>query len=119
MAAVGGKVRAGGCELALACDIRIGAEEATLMLPEAKWGGFPGAGAPHRLAMVVGYSHALELIATGKEIDAAEMARIGFAQHLRPKGEVKTAALGTARAIAANGPLATRGAKRKIGRAHV
>src|SRR3546814_6311453 len=62
IAAIGGKVLAGGCELALACDIRIVAEEATLMLPEAKWGGFPGAGAPHRLAMVVGYSHALELI---------------------------------------------------------
>lgn len=112
IAAIAGKIMAGGSELALACDIRIAGEHSTLMLPEAKWGGFPGAGAPHRLPMVVGYSHALELIASGKEIDAAEMARIGFAQHIRPKGAVKDAATETARAISANGPLATRGTKR-------
>lgn len=112
IAAIAGKVVAGGSELALACDIRIVSQDAALMLPEAKWGGFPGAGAPHRLPMVVGYSHALELIATGRQIDAREMERIGFAQHLKPAGDVKAAALETARAIAANGPLATRGAKR-------
>lgn len=112
IAAIAGRVLAGGSELALACDIRIVAEHATLMLPEAKWGGFPGAGAPHRLPMVVGYAHAVELLASAKEIDAAEMARIGFAQHVRPKGAVKAAAMETARAIGANGPLATRGAKR-------
>lgn len=112
IAAIGGKVMAGGAELALACDIRIVSDAATLAFPEAKWGGFAGAGAPHRLPMVVGYAHALELLATAKEIDAAEMARIGFAQHLRPRGAVKAAAAETARAIAANGPLATRGAKR-------
>ena len=111
IAAINGKLMAGASELALACDIRIAGAHSTLMLPEARWGGFPGAGAPHRLPLAVGHAHALELIATGKEIDAAEMARIDFVQHIHEKGEVLAAALQTATAIGANGPLATRGAK--------
>jgi enoyl-CoA hydratase/carnithine racemase len=111
IAAINGKVMAGASEVALACDIRIAGEHSTLMLPEARWGGFPGAGAPHRLPMAVGHAHALELIATAKEIDAKEMERIGFIQHIHPKGNVLAAALETAQAIGANGPLATRGSK--------
>lgn len=112
IAAINGRIVAGASELALACDIRIAGEHSTLMLPEAKWGGFPGAGAPHRLPMAVGHGHALELIATGKEIDAAEMERIGFVQHVHPRGKVHAAAAELAAAVGANGPLATRGAKR-------
>lgn len=112
IAAINGRIMAGASELALACDIRIAGEHATLMLPEARWGGFPGAGGPVRLPMAVGHGHALELIATGKEIDAEEMARIGFVEHVHPKGEVPAAARAIADAIGANGPLATRGAKR-------
>ena len=111
IAAINGKIMAGASEIALACDIRIAGEHSTLMLPEARWGGFPGAGAPRRLPMAVGHAHALELIATAKEINAAEMERIGFVQHVHPKGKVLEAALATAQAIGANGPLATRGAK--------
>lgn len=111
IAAINGKIMAGASEVALACDIRIAGKHSTLMLPEARWGGFPGAGAPHRLPMAVGHAHALELIATSKEIDAWEMERIGFVQHIHPKGTVLAAALKTAQAIGANGPLATRGAK--------
>ena len=111
IAAINGKIMAGASEIALACDIRIAGENSTLMLPEARWGGFPGAGAHHRLPMAVGHAHALELIATAKEINAAEMERIGFVQHVHPKGKVLEAALATAQAIGANGPLATRGAK--------
>ncbi len=112
IAAINGRIVAGASELALACDIRIAGEHSTLMLPEAKWGGFPGAGAPHRLPMAVGHGHAIELIASGKEIDAVEMARIGFVNHHHPKGQVLAAAAKLAAAIGANGPLATRGAKR-------
>ena len=112
IAAINGKVVAGASELALACDIRIAGEHSTLMLPEAKWGGFPGAGAPHRLPMAVGHAHALELIASGKQIDAKEMTRIRFVNHLHPKGKVLAAAVELAKTIGANGPLATRGAKR-------
>lgn len=112
IAAINGRIVAGASELALACDIRIAGEHSTLVLPEAKWGGFPGAGAPHRLPMAVGHSHAIELIASGKEIDAAEMSRIGFVNHVHPKGDVLAAATELAQTIGANGPLATRGAKR-------
>jgi len=111
IAAINGKIMAGAAEVALACDIRIAGEHSTLVLPEARWGGFPGAGAPHRLPMAVGHAHALELIATAKEIDAKEMERIGFVQHVHPRGQVLAAALETAQAIGANGPLATRGSK--------
>ncbi len=112
IAVINGGIRAGASELALACDIRLAAEHATLALPEAKWGGFPGAGAPHRLPMVVGHGRALELIATGREIDAATMERIGFVEYVYPAGELWNAAMEMARQIGANGPLATRGAKR-------
>ena len=110
--AINGKIVAGASELALACDIRIAGAHSTLMLPEARWGGFPGAGGPVRLPMAVGHGHAIELIASGKEIDAGEMERIGFVNHLHPRGEVLSAAAKLAAAIGANGPLATRGAKR-------
>ena len=112
IAVINGSIRAGATELALACDIRLVADHATLALPEAKWGGFPGAGAPHRLPMVVGHGRALELIATGREIDSGTMERIGFAEYVYPADSLWDAALGMARQIGANGPLATRDAKR-------
>ncbi len=112
IAAINGAIMAGAVELALACDIRIAADDATLSMPEAKWGGFPGAGAPHRLGMAVGHARALELICTGREIDAAEMDRIGLVQALHPRAKVKDAAHAMALTIGTNGPLATRGAKR-------
>ncbi len=112
IAAINGSIRAGATELALACDIRLVADHATLALPEARWGGFPGAGAPHRLPLVVGHGRALELIATGREIDAAMMERIGFAEYAYPASDLWGAAMEMAQQIGANGPLATRGAKR-------
>ncbi len=112
IAAINGDIMAGAVELALACDIRIAADDATLTMPEAKWGGFPGAGAPHRLGMAVGHARALELICTGREIDATEMDRIGLVQALHPRAAVKDAAQAMALTIGTNGPLATRGAKR-------
>ncbi len=112
VAVINGSIRAGASELALACDIRLAADHVTLALPEAKWGGFPGAGAPHRLPMVVGHGRALELIATGREIDADMMERIGFVEYVYPARDLWDAATEMARQIGANGPLATRGAKR-------
>ena len=101
-----------GFELALACDIRLVAEHAMLSMPEAKWGGFPGAGGPVRLPTVVGHGHAMELIGTGREINADEMARIGLVEHVHPTNVLRQAARAMAETIGANGPLATRGAKR-------
>ena len=112
IAAINGDIMAGAVELALACDIRLAADDVTLMMPEAKWGGFPGAGGPHRLGMAVGHARALEPIGTGRQIDAAEMERIGLVQALHPRAALKDAAHAMALTIGANGPLATRGAKR-------
>ncbi len=112
IAAINGTVMAGAVELALACDIRLVADHATLSMPEAKWGGFPGAGGPVRLPTVVGHGRAMELISTGREIDADEMARIGLVEHVHPKDALRDAAQAMAETIGANGPLATRGAKR-------
>jgi enoyl-CoA hydratase/carnithine racemase len=68
IAAFNGAARAGAAELSLACDIRLAATHATFRLPEALWGGFPGAGGPVRLPGIVGRARALELICTGREI---------------------------------------------------
>lgn len=112
IAALNGKAAAGAVELALACDLRYAAAGATMVMPEAAWGGFPGAGGPIRLPMIVGRARALELICTGREIDAAEMERLGIVQGVFPAerfaGEVRK----VAEKIAAAGPLAVRGAKR-------
>jgi enoyl-CoA hydratase/carnithine racemase len=107
IAALNGVTRAGAAELALACDLRIAAEHAKFSLPEAKWGGFPGAGAPVRLPMIVGKARSLELICTGRELNAAEMQRYGLV--LEPQSAQELAAR-----IAACGPLAIRGAKRIV-----
>ena len=114
VAAINGKVLAGAAELCLACDLRYVASHATFSMPEASWGGFPGAGAPVRLPMLVGKARAIELICTGREIDAAEMERIGLVQAIYPGDRFAEAVATTARRIAASGPLATKGAKRII-----
>jgi enoyl-CoA hydratase len=107
-----GLVRAGAVELALACDIRIAGDHVKLSSPEAKWGGFPGAGAPVRLPSIIGMGRALELLCTGREIDAQEMERIGLVDRVVGRGSVHATLDEMARTIAENGPLATKGAKR-------
>lgn len=114
IAAINGKVLAGGVELCLACDIRYAAAHATLCMPEAQWGGFPGAGGPVRLPQIVGRARALEIICTARELDAATMREYGLVQEVKPGGELRGFVAGIAARIAANGPLATRGAKRIV-----
>jgi len=114
IAALNGIARAGAAELSLACDIRLAAAHATFALPEALWGGFPGAGGPVRLPMLVGRARALELMCTGREIDAAEMERLGLVLAVHPSGRLLAEATALAVRIAASGPLATRGAKRIV-----
>jgi len=114
IAGLNGYVRAGAVELILACDIRIAAEHARLSSPEAKWGGFPGAGAPVRLPNIIGAGRALELLCTCREIDATEMERIGLIERKVSKDGVHAEINRLASAIAENGPLATRGAKRIV-----
>ena len=112
VAAINGKAVAGAAELCFACDLRYAVSNATCVMPEAAWGGFPGAGAPVRLPLLVGRARALELICTGREIDAAEMERLGLVQAVYPPAQFSQAVAETARSIAASGPLAIRGAKR-------
>ena len=111
IAAINGAIVAGAVELALACDIRLAADHVLMTMPEAKWGGFPGAGGPVRLPGVVGHGRAMELIATGRTITASEMESYGVVEHVYPKDALRQAAQAMAETIAANGPLATRGAK--------
>ena len=112
IAAFNGAARAGAAELSLACDIRLAAAHATFRLPEALWGGFPGAGGPVRLPGIVGRARALELICTGREIDAVEMERLGLVLGVYPADRLRAEAQALAARIGASGPLATRGAKR-------
>ena len=84
IAALNGAARAGAAELSLACDIRLAAAHATFALPEALWGGFPGAGGPVRLPALVGRARALEIICTGRELGAAELERLGLVLGVYP-----------------------------------
>src|SRR6266446_9970776 len=114
IAALNGVARAGAAELSLACDIRLAAAHATFALPEALWGGFPGAGGPVRLPMLVGRARALEIMCTGRELDAAELQRLGLVLAVHPGERLLPEAQALAARIAASGPLATRGAKRIV-----
>jgi len=114
IAALNGAARAGAAELSLACDIRLAAAHATWALPEALWGGFPGAGGPVRLPMLVGRARALEIMCTGRELDAAELERLGLVLAVYPADRLLAEAHALASRIAASGPLATRGAKRIV-----
>ena len=112
IAGLNGFVIAGAVELALACDIRIAGDHVRLMSPEARWGGFPGAGAPVRLPAIVGMGYALDLLCTGREIGADEMLRIGLVERVVSRDALHVTVDELARTIAENGPLAVRGVKR-------
>jgi enoyl-CoA hydratase/carnithine racemase len=114
IAALNGAARAGAAELSLACDIRLAASHATWALPEALWGGAPGAGGPVRLPALVGRARALEIICTGRELDAVELERLGLVLAVHPAGRLLPEALALAARIAASGPLAIRNAKRIV-----
>src|SRR5438046_9614846 len=92
IAALNGAARAGAAELSLACDIRLAAAHATFALPEALWGGFPGAGGPVRLPAIVGRARALELICTGRELGAPELGRPGLVLSAPPADRLLTEA---------------------------
>lgn len=114
IAALNGATRAAGAELSLACDIRLAASHATFGVPEAKWGGFPGAGAPVRLPGIVGKARALELLCAARELDASEMLAFGIVLEVYPKEELRLRTSDLAERIGTCGPLAVRGAKRIV-----
>ena len=106
IAAVNGFALGGGCELAMACHIRIASENAKLGLPEVKLGIGPGYGGTQRLPRLVGRGRALQLILTGEMIDAAEAYRIGLVNKVVPLAELKAEAERMLRQILAQGPVA-------------
>ncbi len=111
IAAVNGYALGGGCELAMACDIRIASEKAKFGQPEVKLGIIPGFSGTYRLPKLVGQGYAKEMIYSGRTIDAAEALRIGLVNHILPPEELMDYVLGLARDIRANAPIAVRKAK--------
>jgi enoyl-CoA hydratase len=106
IAAINGFALGGGCELAMACHIRIASEAAKLGQPEVKLGLVPGYGGTQRLPRLVGKGRALQLLLTGEMIDAQEAWRIGLVNRVVPAAELIPAATAMLQAILANGPLA-------------
>jgi len=114
IAAIRGFALGGGLELALACDIRIAAEDAQLGLTESNLAIIPGGGGTQRLPRLVGRGKALEMILTGMRVPAAEALRIGLVERVVPVAELMPAAQGLARDIAAKAPIALRYAKEAV-----
>jgi enoyl-CoA hydratase len=108
IAAVNGFALGGGCELALACHIRVAADSAKFGQPEVSLGVIPGYGGTQRLPRAVGRARAMEMILTGGMIDAAEALRIGLVNAVVPKGEVMQAARAMASLITSKSQPAVR-----------
>ncbi|BBH64478.1 enoyl-CoA hydratase [Actinoplanes sp. OR16] len=114
VAAVTGWALGGGCELALACDWRVVADDAKLGQPEIKLGIIPGAGGTQRLARLIGPAKAKDLIFSGRMVDAEEALRIGLADRVVPAAEVYGTAAELVRAYTTGPALALRAAKQAI-----
>ncbi|MFB9234167.1 enoyl-CoA hydratase-related protein [Plantactinospora siamensis] len=114
VAAITGYALGGGCELALACDWRVVAEDAKLGQPEIRLGIIPGAGGTQRLARLVGPARAKDLIMTGRMVDAAEALRIGLADRVVPADQVYDAAAELVRPFLTGPAQALRAAKQAV-----
>jgi len=114
IAAVSGYALGGGCELTLACDMIVASEEAEFGQPEILLGIIPGGGGTQRLARVMGKQRAMELVLTGRRIDAAEAHSLGIVTRLAPPDGWLDAALELAAEVAERPPLAARLAKQAV-----
>ena len=114
IAAVNGFALGGGCELALACDLRIAAENAVFGLPEPTLGIIPGAGGTQRLPRVVGLGRAKEMILTNARWDARRALEVGLVSEVVPLADLPRAARAWAERVLALGPLAVRLAKASL-----
>src|SRR5687768_6483995 len=114
VAAVSGYALGGGCELALACDMIVASETAEFGQPEILLGIIPGGGGTQRLARVMGKQRAMELVLTGRRIDAAEAARLGIVNQVAPPKRWLEQALELAEVVASRPPLAARLAKQAV-----
>ena len=117
IAAVAGFALGGGCEVAMMCDLIIAADNARFGQPEIKLGVIPGMGGTQRLVRAVGKSKAMEMILTGRMMDAAEAERCGLVARLVPLADLMNEAMKTAEAIAAMPLPAAMAAKEAVNRA--
>lgn len=114
IAAVGGYALGGGCELAMLCDMIVASENARFGQPEILLGIIPGAGGTQRLARTLGKYRTMEMVLTGAQISAQEMAAHGLVNRVVPKGEHLSEALKLAKTVAAQAPIAARLAKEAV-----
>ncbi len=114
IAAVSGFALGGGCELALVCDLIVASETAEFGQPEITLGILPGGGGTQRLARVLGKQRAMELVLTGRRMDAAEAERFGLVNEVAPEGEWLDRAMDLAQRIAKRPPIAVRLAKQAV-----
>ena len=114
IAMINGFALGGGCELALACDVRIASRAARLGQPEIKLGIIPGGGGTQRLPRLIGSGRALRMILTGEVVDAVEAERIGLVDILTENDDLHRTTMELARAMAAQSPLTVRIAKTAV-----
>ena len=114
IAAVNGPALGGGAELALTCDIRVASPKAKFGQTEIKWGMIPSCGACQRLRLITGMGIAREIIFTGRVLEAAEAHRLGIYNRLVPGEKLLDEAMGLAKEIADNPPLAVKQAKKVL-----
>jgi enoyl-CoA hydratase len=114
IAAVGGFALGGGCELAMHCDIIVASENARFGQPEILLGIIPGAGGTQRLARTLGKYRTMEMVLTGVQFSAQEMANLGLVNRVVPKGEHMSEAMKIAQTVAAQPPIAVRLAKESV-----
>jgi enoyl-CoA hydratase len=117
IAAVRGFALGGGCELAMACDLVVAGDDARFGQPEIGLGVMPGAGGTQRLTRAIGKARAMEMILTGRSIDAREAERLGLVTRVVPAEATLEAALALAAEIAAMPPVAVAAAKRAVNEA--
>jgi enoyl-CoA hydratase/carnithine racemase len=114
IAAINGFALGGGCELAMCCDIRLASDRAQLGLTELTLGIIPGGGGTQRLPRLIGRGKALELILTGKRIEAHEALRLGLVEQVVPHEQLMPAVEDLAQMIISRAPLAVKYAKEAI-----
>jgi len=114
IAVVNGPALGGGCEIALACDLRVIADDAQIGLTETRIGVIPGAGGTQRLPRLIGAARALEMMMTGEPVTGLRAAAIGLANRAVPSAELDACALEVARSLAARSPLGLRAIKNLV-----
>lgn len=117
IAAVAGFALGGGCELAMMCDFIIAADNAKFAQPEIKLGVIPGAGGTQRLVHAIGKAKAMEMVLTGRMIDAIEAEKAGLVARIVPLEDLMPNAIETAKTIASMGRLAVLAAKESVNQA--